>query len=255
MVVTKDRVVATPRSAMRSIPRADETMDVTGQWIVPGFVDNHVHLGRIRPDPEIWIRAGVTTLVDNGSSATGAELARRYRSGPGIEPCGLIISEAGGYPAVGQKDAPALQVHGSEDAERKTSEFIERAHPACIKIAIERGFLEDLNDQGWPALDAREVAAIVKVAHARHLSVRARHALGERSELHPLPHLNAVHSDSERRRVSRQALKADPEVSSVCGGSVQDRKRNRSNLRRGRYPTDLVHLDAAMREARWRVRR
>ena len=173
VVATKDSVVATPRSAISSIPRADETVDVTGRWIVPGFVDNHVHLGRIRADPEIWIRAGVTTLVDNGSSATGAELSRRYRSGPGIEPCGLIITEAGGYPAVGQKDAPALQVHGSEDAERKTSEFIGRAHPACIKIAIERGFLEDLNGQGWPALDAREVAAIVHVAHARHLSVRA----------------------------------------------------------------------------------
>lgn len=173
VVVTNGRYSVTRRSAARILPKADETIDVSGQWIVPGFVDNHVHLGRVEADPGIWIRAGVTTLVDNGSSLSPAELARRYRGGPHIEACGPIITAVGGYPAVGQHDAPAMEVSGSEDAARKTAALIERARPACIKIAIERGFLADLSAKGWPALGVDEVAAIVKEAHARGLTVRA----------------------------------------------------------------------------------
>lgn len=148
-------------------------IDLHGRWIVLGFIDNHVHLGRVTPDSATWIRGGVTTVVDNGSNVPPAELSRRYTGGPRVDACGPIITKKGGYPAVGTTTAPALEVSGKEDAARATKELIERLHPACIKIAVERGFLSDLSDDGWPTLDGGEIAVIVRTAHEAGLRVRA----------------------------------------------------------------------------------
>lgn len=150
-----------------------ETVDLRGRWVAPGYIDNHVHLGRVAPAPEMWLRAGVTSLVDNGSNESPAELSRRYANGPRIDACGPIITKKGGYPAVVASDAPALEVSGREDASRATRTLIEREHPACVKIAVERGFLPGGGAENWPMLDADEVRAIVHEAHARGLRVRA----------------------------------------------------------------------------------
>jgi imidazolonepropionase-like amidohydrolase len=90
-----------------------------------------------------------------------------------VHACGPIITAKGGYPLVGVKSAPALEVRGASDASEKTRDFILRENPDCIKIAVERGFLQDLSDDGWPALEEAEVEAIVRQAHARGLRVTA----------------------------------------------------------------------------------
>jgi len=172
-VVTRDGVSMSASPLPKSQAQQVRTIDVSGMWIVPGFVDNHVHLGSTKADPDVWTRAGVTELVENGSRLTPDELSRRFAHGPRIYACGPIITHTGGYPAIGDPDAPALEVSGALDAGRKTAVLIRKQHPASIKIAIERGFLSDLSDEGWPALAVDEVRAIVTEAHRHGIEVRA----------------------------------------------------------------------------------
>src|SRR5438046_2922390 len=154
-VVTRNcRAVVTSQGV--AISRSDSTLkgadvvtiDAAGLWIVPGFVDNHVHLGHADADPKVWTRAGVTEIVDNGSTESPRDLAYRFEGGPHVYACGPIITRAGGYPALGEPDAPALEVSGAEDAGRKTAELIGDENPDSIKIAIDRGFLSDVPDDG-----------------------------------------------------------------------------------------------------------
>src|SRR4051794_7341712 len=81
-VVTSDGVVMSRSPVPKSQAQHVRTIDVSGMWVVPGFVDNHVHLGSTSVDPDVWTRAGVTELVENGSSVTPDELSRRFAHGP-----------------------------------------------------------------------------------------------------------------------------------------------------------------------------
>ena len=53
---------------------ADQVIDVTGQWVMPGMIDGHVHVAGRRPtwDPALGHRmlaaAGVTTAIDFGGT-------------------------------------------------------------------------------------------------------------------------------------------------------------------------------------------
>ncbi|MGZ5433457.1 MAG: amidohydrolase family protein, partial [Thermoanaerobaculia bacterium] len=156
VIVRGDRIESV--GAGVPIPAGAEIVDATRGFIVPGFIDNHVHVGRTGVSDD-WVKSGVTTLVDNGSSAPT----------PGVPSCGRILTAPGGYPAFGSSDAPALEVSTIEEVER----YLDEARPDCVKIAIERGFLADFGDEGWPTLTPALTRAIVKAAHARKLLVRA----------------------------------------------------------------------------------
>lgn len=156
VIVRGDRIESVGAGA--PIPAGAEVVDATRGFIVPGFIDNHVHVGRTGVSAE-WMKSGVTTLVDNGSAAPT----------PGVPSCGRILTAPGGYPAFGSPDAPALEVSTIDEIER----YLDEARPDCVKIAIERGFLADYGDEGWPTLTPALTRAIVEAAHARKLLVRA----------------------------------------------------------------------------------
>ncbi len=156
VLIRGDRIEAVGEDL--EIPGGAEIVEAAGGYIVPGFIDNHVHVGRSGVSAE-WAWNGVTTLIDNGS-ATRRE---------GVPGCGLVITAPGGYPAIDVLDAPALEVSTVEEVER----YLDREKPDCVKIAIERGFLADYDDAGWPVLTPELVREIVVAAHARKLLVRA----------------------------------------------------------------------------------
>ena len=136
----------------------------SGLFILPGLVDNHVHVldrllrnrGETAAGLRRWLCSGVTTLVDNGSTL---EALRQFRSSPPADvprifAAGPIFTAPDGYP------------FGSQAA-------ADSAGADFFKAAIERGFLSDVSDDGWPIPDAATLAGAVKAAHDRGIIARA----------------------------------------------------------------------------------
>jgi imidazolonepropionase-like amidohydrolase len=172
IVLRGDRIVSVGPRGRIAIPRGATVIDARGRWVLPGMIDNHVHAGGVTALAE-WTRAGVTTLVDNGSRIAPDELKRRAALQPGaprLFTSGPILTARGGYPALGAKSSSARFV---ADPRADVADVLGRQHADFVKIAIERGFLSDYDDEGWPALDPVAVAAIVAEGHRRGALVRA----------------------------------------------------------------------------------
>jgi len=75
---------------------ADQVIDVTGQWVMPGMIDGHVHVAGRRPtwDPALGHRmlaaAGVTTAIDFGGTPEQL-IDGMQRKGAGLNVGGLFI--------------------------------------------------------------------------------------------------------------------------------------------------------------------
>lgn len=173
VVVDRDGTAHFEMRPRRVFSQSTRVIDARGTWIVPSFVDNHVHLGRVEPHREDWLRAGVTRLVENGSGVSPKELHSRYPSGPAISPCGPIITAVNGYPALIEGGPISVEVSGAVDAAHRAAELLRTLEPRCLKIAVERGFRADLDEEGWPAFDRAEVEAIVGAAQRAGVPVLA----------------------------------------------------------------------------------
>jgi imidazolonepropionase-like amidohydrolase len=186
VVVRGNRITAAgPRNAVE-IPRCAREIDAAGGTILPGFIDNHVHLrthlGRGEDILTPWLRAGVTTLVDTGTTREGVarlrELARTVSpEPPRLYVAGPILTAPGGYPATRQETGVSEIAQGLRDAAEAravVARLVEDEGADLIKVAVERGFFADLADpDGWPVPGPEILAAIAEVAHAHGKKVRA----------------------------------------------------------------------------------
>lgn len=62
LLIHDGRLTAVGEGATLPVPRGAEVVDVSGRWIVPGFVDVHTHLDRWGLD--LALRWGITTVRD-----------------------------------------------------------------------------------------------------------------------------------------------------------------------------------------------
>lgn len=103
-----------------TIPSDFETIDGTGKYLVPGFIDAHVHMmasgsapwAMIRPNPEhnleAWLAAGITSIYDLGGIASQS---KKYKNkiengelmGPHVYYTGSPITAPDGHPIVASK--------------------------------------------------------------------------------------------------------------------------------------------------------
>lgn len=117
-----DRIIAADSS--EPLPRAAEIIDAGDGYILPGYIDSHVHFRPWTPDAGIWRRAslyyGITTLFDTG-------------------PCGDICDETGQDPNEwidsyrdfmnsGETDGPTLYITG------KRFDGPEGVHPQGVQV-------------------------------------------------------------------------------------------------------------------------
>lgn len=139
----------------------------TGQWIVPGCIDSHVHLSYL-PVGRRVLAGGVAAVVD--LAAPLAALARPdtppellvWRSGP-------MITARGGYPTQDWgADGFGYEVDGAEAAARAVDTLAD-AGARLIKVPVTEA----------RALEPKALRAVVERAHARGLKVAA-HALLDR---------------------------------------------------------------------------
>ena len=199
---------------------AGEVVDVTGQTVLPGLIDLHVHS---TSSAGLWgsafeqsvddvlramLRAGVTTYLDLGSPARtifdyrtrigeGALLAPRlFASGP-------LLTATGGHPCYDDPpgdfcvfiDAPA-DVDAALDV-------LQPARPDFLKVVVEAGVsrpIPELSGPSLAAIEARaEAAGVRAIAHVSStVEVEAALAGGVRLFAH-LPFLDRISPDLAAR--------------------------------------------------------
>ena len=149
------------------VPASARTVDASGNTLVPGFIDAHVHIGFY--DPAEVVENGVTTVRDLAwPPARIWPLVRESRArgfdGPSIVAAGPMITAPGGYPTRAGWAPPGtgLPVSTREEAKRAVGSVAE-AGATIVKVA--------LNPPAGPTLSPRLLVAIVEEAHARSLRV------------------------------------------------------------------------------------
>lgn len=186
LVVRGQRIAAAGPAGAVDLPRCAREIDAAGGTILPGIIDNHVHLGiHLERGEDIltpWLRAGVTTLVDTGTARGGVarlrELARTVSAAPPrLYVAGPIFTAPEGYPTTRREEGVREVAHGLRDpaeARAAVAKVIDEEGADLIKVAVERGFFADYADpDGWPVPPPEILAAIAETAHARGRKVRA----------------------------------------------------------------------------------
>jgi len=177
VVVREGRVVAV--SDAPDLPPAEcrVEIDAVGGTVLPALGDGHVHLGSLlaRDDGALgeWPRQGVTTVVDLGSRLPPGELkARVAASAPlTVFAAGPVLTAPGGYPFASDRSS-AFELTGAAAVEAAIA-GLAGSGLDLVKVSIERGFLADLDEPGWPVLSRDLLRRVVEVAHAHGLRVVA----------------------------------------------------------------------------------
>jgi imidazolonepropionase-like amidohydrolase len=185
----------------------DESVDLTGSWLLPGMIDCHVHvmtssINRLfRLDTPYSLNfylaaqnlnrtllGGVTSVRDASGADRGVKeaVSRGLITGPRMKISVAALSQTGGHGdphfACGLEmylEHPGKPVgicDGRENVLRKTREMI-RAGADVIKICTTGGVLSRYDDPKASQFLPEEVAVVVAEAHAAGITVMA-HAQG-----------------------------------------------------------------------------
>jgi imidazolonepropionase-like amidohydrolase len=103
VVISGDRIVSVGEatgSALRALPADARIEDVSGKWIVPGFVDAHVHVDSDE-DAKAMLRWGVTSArlmaEDVAAAARLARESKTRKDTPEFFPAAPIFTAKGGW--------------------------------------------------------------------------------------------------------------------------------------------------------------
>jgi imidazolonepropionase-like amidohydrolase len=174
IIIQDTQIKSVGTAATLAVPPGARVIDAGGMYILPGFMNTHVHGGYTANNLKEWARSGVTTVRDLGnfSYTPGEAYAMRNTllkddHNSRLVAAGPIVTTVGGY--------GNYPVTSPTDAETKINSLID-AGADLIKIAIE----DDLQGRTWPMLSMEEISKIVQTAHDRNVKVsahvsRARH--------------------------------------------------------------------------------
>jgi imidazolonepropionase-like amidohydrolase len=137
-----------------------ETVDLDGHFVVPAFIDSHVHLA-YDPRGSALLAGGVVAAVD--LAAPLAYLESPDRAGPELLLSGPMLTALQGYPTQSWgADGYGWELRGAEDAVAAV-ETLDQSGAALIKFAL----------AGEPALDDAALSAAVARAHELGLRTAA----------------------------------------------------------------------------------
>ncbi|MGH3088588.1 MAG: amidohydrolase family protein, partial [Rubrobacteraceae bacterium] len=171
VAVDDGEIAAVGRAGEVEEYRGDETFDVSGETILPGFVNAHAHSRDISlEETKEWTRDGVTTVRDLAGSEEEMAARKEETSGdpefPRLLVSGPMITVPGGHPfPIYGPDYPALAVNGPENAASEVNRLLDTGVDH-IKIVVSGSA-----DTGWPELSDAEIRAITDAAHAREARV------------------------------------------------------------------------------------
>jgi imidazolonepropionase-like amidohydrolase len=167
LIIIKDRNIMTVGKTSSLDTLAGATLiDVQGSYILPGFINSHVH-GVFNEDIlKEWAKSGVTTVRDVGTIQAPEEAFSKRNNflndneNARLVAAGPIVTTVNGY--------GMYPVTSPADAEEKINWLID-AGADLIKIAIE----DDLQGQTWPMLSLDEIEVICQTAHNKNKRVAA----------------------------------------------------------------------------------
>jgi imidazolonepropionase-like amidohydrolase len=170
LVINGSRIVAVEPAGELSIPPGVEVIDLAGAYVLPGFINAHVHDAYATDRLTAWAQAGVTTVRDEGILSGPGQLEQllTLRDRLALNPqyarlvsSGYMLSVPGGY--------GHLDVASPDDASLQVAMELD-AGTDLIKLALESGYagVTDL-----PNFTQRELEAIVTTAHQRGALVSA----------------------------------------------------------------------------------
>ncbi len=185
----------------------DELVDCSGQAMLPGFIDSHVHFllnGQLDPmyslrrpfslsffeaaqNMRATLDAGITTVREAGGTDLGIKTAqqRGIIPGPRMQISISMLSQTGGHgddwqvcgahvPAffIPHPGRPSTIVDGPDEMRRKVRELV-RAGADVIKVATSGGVLSPRDDPRHGHFRDAELAVLVEEAEAAGLFVMA----------------------------------------------------------------------------------
>ena len=167
IIIQEGYIKSVGTTSTLEIPSGAEIIDVQGLYILPGFMNAHVHSGYTESNLKEWARTGVTSVRDVGNFSSTPEQgfierktlmkdtmnARLIAAGP-------LVTTVGGY--------GNYAVTSPADAIQKIQGLI-NSGADIIKIAIE----DNLQGKLWPLLSMDEITAIVQTTHNNNTRVSA----------------------------------------------------------------------------------
>ncbi len=210
IIVEANRIVDI-RDGYTAVPDTAELIDLKDQYVMPGFIDMHVHIeGQSSPqryseafrmnEADVALRAtmycertlmaGFTTVRDLGGSGVNVSLRNAvnagYIPGPRIYTAEKSLATTGGHadPSNGVKDelkgdpGPKEGVINSVEEAKKAVRQRYKNGADCIKITATGGVLSVAKDGMGPQFTIEEVRAVVDAAEDYGF-VTAAHAHGK----------------------------------------------------------------------------
>jgi imidazolonepropionase-like amidohydrolase len=119
VVVRGDRIAAVGPTDAVAIPRGARVVDGTGRFLIPGLVDMHAHLSKLRASAMgLFVAHGVTTVRDMGGDYDElrqwrADVTAGQRTGPRILMAGPILESVANIERM-RKDPPSERVEPFE---------------------------------------------------------------------------------------------------------------------------------------------
>src|SRR5215207_4773483 len=184
----------------------DEVVDCSGQAVLPGFIDSHVHFllnGQLDPmysvrrpfslafyeaaeNMRATLDSGITTVREAGGSDLGIKTAqqRGMIAGPRMQISISMLSQTGGHGDrwqvcgahlplfVPHPGRPDTVVDGPDEMRRKVRELV-RAGADVIKVATSGGVLSPRDDPRHGHFRDAELAVLVAEANAAGIFVMA----------------------------------------------------------------------------------
>ncbi len=167
IIINGSRIDSVGTDSTLAVPARAQVIDAGGKYILPGFMNTHVHGGYVPYNLKEWAKTGVTTVRDLGNFSQSIAQMYALRNillkddhNARLVAAGPIVTTVGGYGNYG--------VSSPADAETKINGLID-AGTDLIKIAIE----DDLQGRTWPMLSQEEVSIIVQTARNRNIKVSA----------------------------------------------------------------------------------
>lgn len=162
-VLISDGRIEAVGDANLPIPEDTETVDVTGRWVLPGFVDAHTHLGTLE-DGEGW--------AGDDHDEAGEPVTARLRALDGINHAdiGFRDAVAGGVLAVGVNPGSCNPIGGQSVALRTIGGTVEDRvlrQPCGLKSALGENPKKQYGSQGRIPSTRMGIAAVIRQALSR----------------------------------------------------------------------------------------
>lgn len=167
ILIQADKIIAVGNSQSVVIPANTTVIDAKSGFILPGFINTHVHGGYDLDRLNAWLKGGVTTIRDEGTrpskSLTDWLAIRHEANGNPIYAhlisAGAMIGVPGGY--------GDLFVNSEVEAKQAVLEELQTGVDQ-IKVSLEDGYA---GQHDLPKLTPQELKIIVETTHATNKRV------------------------------------------------------------------------------------